>query len=458
MHKKQFLNDDFVCQFSDWLSLRLDSDELPHNWIDRRSKEKHFFANLFDAYSKFNWSFQCTLPDGQRVKGKSSKSNEKILCILSTLIRKALADNDDELALKSCISILEWGGVTANNRKWIQNQTPQLINYLKTLKKIILSERTEHPFFIERFNSGMSKICSLMLDDFIIFDSRVAAALGMLIVKFCRASNLSTLPKNLKFPRMIAKESPGTENPKNRNPSTEDYVFPLVQHGSAYLNANIRASWLLEATLKKASLSNFHVLKDPLNALGSALFMYGYDLGGRGITTKQATQKQKVPKRFRKKWSSDQLEKDDFSFETRGVKRKKFCAEYYSKSKTIIFRNKEGRTDHFPIEEIYQIIMNIHNRFDFEWFPLANNVQKLGTGTEKEGLGTAILKQRPTDITYAQASSYLGPFLDELGLFKWNQKRKGICWQIVSIPRTVKELEEIVNTAAKGIRIRPRCR
>ena len=102
--------------------------------------------------------------------------------------------------------------------------------------------------------------------------------------------------------------------------------------------------------------------------------------------------------------------------------------------------------------------MNIHNRFDFEWFPLANNVQKLGTGTEKEGLGTAILKQRPTDITYAQASSYLGPFLDELGLFKWNQKRKGICWQIVSIPRTVKELEEIVNTAAKGIRIRPRCR
>ncbi len=122
----------------------------------------------------------------------------------------------------------------------------------------------------------------------------------------------------------------------------------------------------------------------------------------------------------------------------------------------MILRNKNGRTDHFPIEEIYQIVVNIHNHFDFEWFPLANNVKKMGNGTENEGLGRAILRQRPTDISHAQASSYLGPFLEGLGIFKWNQKRKGICWHIVSMPRTAKELDEIIKSASRGIWVRPR--
>ena len=44
-----------------------------------------------------------------------------------------------------------------------------------------------------RFNAGMTKVYSLMCDNFIIYDSRVAAALGWLVMKYCRDRKLTAL-------------------------------------------------------------------------------------------------------------------------------------------------------------------------------------------------------------------------------------------------------------------------
>lgn len=38
-----------------------------------------------------------------------------------------------------------------------------------------------------RFNAGMTKVYSLLADSLIIYDSRVAAALGWIVVKYCQA-------------------------------------------------------------------------------------------------------------------------------------------------------------------------------------------------------------------------------------------------------------------------------
>jgi hypothetical protein len=77
------------------------------------------------------------------------------------------------------------------------------------------------------------------------------------------------------------------------------------------------------------------------------------------------------------------------------------------------------------------IIAWLQKEFGDNWFPLANDVRKLGNGTEVAGLGTAILNQAPGDITHAQGSSYLGVVLDQIGVLKWNERKKGIKWQIL---------------------------
>jgi len=62
---------------------------------------------------------------------------------------------------------------------------------------------------------------------------------------------------------------------------------------------------------------------------------------------------------------------------------------------------------------------------------LGNNVEKLGNATERQGLGTTILEQRPGNTYHAQGASYLGVVLEECGYFQWNGKHRGIGWRLI---------------------------
>ena len=63
--------------------------------------------------------------------------------------------------------------------------------------------------------------------------------------------------------------------------------------------------------------------------------------------------------------------------------------------------------------------------FGEQWFPLANNVEKMYRGTERTGLGMAIYQLRPGDTFHAQGSSYLGVVLEEVDILDWNGKSWG---------------------------------
>ena len=88
--------------------------------------------------------------------------------------------------------------------------------------------------------------------------------------------------------------------------------------------------------------------------------------------------------------------------------------------------NQRGKAHNYRLDEIVAILDWLSKEFGQRWFPLANNVAKLGKGTKKPGLGTAILDQAPGDITHAQGASYLGVVLDEVGIFSWNGVSLGI--------------------------------
>jgi len=102
--------------------------------------------------------------------------------------------------------------------------------------------------------------------------------------------------------------------------------------------------------------------------------------------------------------------------------------------------NENGRIHKYHLDEIIKIIQWLKEEFGDNWFPLANNVAKLGDGTEKNGLGVAILEQAPGDITHAQGASYLGVVLEQVGIFKWNGASRGIEWRF---ERKVNEREEL---------------
>jgi hypothetical protein len=136
-----------------------------------------------------------------------------------------------------------------------------------------------------RSNAGFTKIYSLLFDDFIIYDSRVAAALGMLVVRYCQDSKRRDVPEDLCFAVMSG------QSKALRNPSTLEFRFnKCPSTGSAqwceHIWSNVRANWILSTAVRETAFAKavhddsqtFPVT--PLRALEAALFMIGYDLGG----------------------------------------------------------------------------------------------------------------------------------------------------------------------------------
>ena len=119
--------------------------------------------------------------------------------------------------------------------------------------------------------------------------------------------------------------------------------------------------------------------------------------------------------------------------ETRGGinKRKGFRWEYDPNERILLITNEDGKRHEYTIKEIQNILARLETNFGGGFFPLANNVEKLANGSERLGLGSVILEQKPGDIYHAQGSSYLGVVMEECHYFEWNGKHKGIHWRLV---------------------------
>ena len=99
---------------------------------------------------------------------------------------------------------------------------------------------------------------------------------------------------------------------------------------------------------------------------------------------------------------------------TRGgaSKRKRFACHHDPQLERITTTSDDGITHSYNVAEIQSILRQLHAQFGDRFFPLANNVARLGAGTERPGLGTAILAQQPGDIYHAQGASCLGVVLE----------------------------------------------
>ena len=136
---------------------------------------------------------------------------------------------------------------------------------------------------------------------------------------------------------------------------------------------------------------------------------------------------------------------------TRGgvLKRKRFYYRWDGQSLHI--HRESGWHDEFPVSEIAHILKRLDDQFTAGWFPLANNVEKLSNGTEKAGLGQTILQGQPGNVIHAQASSYVGVVLEDLGLATWNGLNKGIQWRLIRKPPGAEELARLITRRVSDV-------
>lgn len=204
---------------------------------------------------------------GIKVTGKILK---KKLENFSSRLRECISHANNDACKDVCCDILKWGGVLKGNQTKLEeiNNKEGLCSYLIKAKVFLSHDSIGNPEEEIFMNSGFTKIYSLYIDDFIIYDSRVGAALCYMVKLYCEEQKLKELPVPLKF------AYGNSRNPKvNRNPNNDTYKFSLLDQGKIHIECNMKANWLLKE-VQNAPICEF---KD-LRSLEAALFMIGYDI------------------------------------------------------------------------------------------------------------------------------------------------------------------------------------
>jgi hypothetical protein len=440
MNKQQYLRSEHINDFLDFIAKRLDGNGFPpHSYHIRRSNKLWSCDSLWVAHQKYDWSF--SYRDHQaRHRGNTYAQNTQALNSLRLALRSGLTSCDADAALADASRmVFEWGGVTKGNVKWAADLASSggLVKEYQQGLALLNPETADDRLvgFNLRFNAGLTKVYSLMLDDFIIYDSRVGAALGWLVVQYCQQALLSAVPDALAFPWAAAKEGVNAVNPKNRNPSAGIYRLPQFKTGLNHAQWNLRASWMLAALIEKNAKLNR--TDNPMRELESALFMIGYDLPISSPIAAALSCAQSNKPRGKQSHLSVEPVTEIFPLKTRS-KGLLFRVETFDDRIGFHYKVRPNNTrrpsDEFQFDELYKVLRDLFERFGLNAFPLGNNVEKLGKNTEKEGLGMAIKRACNNDITKAQAASYLGPYLEEISVFEFEQITSNTAWKLSCAP------------------------
>ena len=212
---------------------------------------------------------------GSNLSKKDFKSNHKALRSIADLLNAALRAKSEEKTFVAATRVLEWGQVYRGSIQWLISKYDQgkLVDSINDAVDVLTCnnakdclKRFDHSDL--RMDSGTTKIFSLASGGkSIIYDDRVGAALGLLVIRYLNSITIgirpTSVPVELRFMRSDKKE---------RNPSNELYKFPRRGKYPSQVHAlsNLRANWINHSLAKK-----FSGVWDP-RKLEAALFMIGY--------------------------------------------------------------------------------------------------------------------------------------------------------------------------------------
>lgn len=278
-----FLSSAPVRGFVAWMEDKLDGfNAFTHHFRIKKTRTDWNCDSIYNAYENYMWSFHLHDPvRGTLIRGNTFSECEKVLDELSETLRRSISAADNELCAKTCCAILSWGGVLNRNDACIASIGSDICEYLQSVKDQMQKDLGSADYYFSgmKMNSGFTKIYSLCVNDFIIYDGRLGAALGLLSRLYCEENRLSAVSEELVFAWGRGKGG----DPRRRDPSSEIFVYPeLGANAKRHLENNIRANWLIkEITLKTASRFSSLEPRSRMRALESALFMIGYQVNPR---------------------------------------------------------------------------------------------------------------------------------------------------------------------------------
>ena len=272
MNREAYLGDAHVRDFVDWVAPLVSGERpLRHRWSSKRLGSWSF-ETLADAYRQYDWPFRCRVPGEPGLReGRSYDDTVAVLDALGRGLRSGADTQDSGSFLETAVAVLEWGRVRRGEprlRALGDRAMPELTAAARLLDPAGADLRRLSG--VSLMHSGFSKIYSLLLDGFPIYDSRVACALASLVRLFCEQAGLREVPAPLAF------GIPPTQARAPRDPSCGRLVFPGIRTPRRYAESNVMAAWLLDELSQRSPFAAPGA--DRRHALQSAMFMIGYTI------------------------------------------------------------------------------------------------------------------------------------------------------------------------------------
>ena len=279
MDKNSYINSEIVQAFVVWMLARVHTPGIfHHSYTMKKPKKEWECGSLFSAYENYCWNFRYIDASGKAVSGSTFAESDAALSSLSNSLKESLIQKDNERCISACRCILDWGGVKRGNYDKIHALDDKACEYFIHAQSILNTDKDLKWYANTNLfmSSGFTKIYSLLANDFIIYDSRVGAALCAFARDFCEENKSAYIPKELCFSWGILRGHDLHNNP--RCPDSGQFKFSLINPHS-HLQNNIMANWLLGELLRQDTEA-FGALPDGkgLRALEAALFMVGYNV------------------------------------------------------------------------------------------------------------------------------------------------------------------------------------
>ncbi len=279
INKKIFLDDNNVKEFIKFIASKWESGLDFEVGIKHRGKKAvyKYTTNLKEVFETYSWQYsiktELEIPNEIEKTGFTLTDSEKVLDFSKSKLLVNGKINPNLIDLKNATEItLKWGGVFAKGNK---NKVTDISYDLKKDYEEVLKKWGDINEYNDVFgpkdnfeftsNAGFTKIYSLLLSDFVIYDSRVSVALAYLM-EICFGEEI---PEILRIYIPDSKVADKTKRKVNK------LFKSTYQKDSKHFYSNVIASILLNQTLKLINESDNSV---KLRDLEAALFMIGYDI------------------------------------------------------------------------------------------------------------------------------------------------------------------------------------
>lgn len=264
MNKQEYIRHSDVAEFIGFLA-DIISGELPlkHAYYDRKLKRTLEFSTLYSAFEQYHWN------------GANFYDNK---AEIDVLVDKFQSSNSSQSFYQTCIDTLYWGdgnrkgSLFTHNKNWLDKLDCVQSNVLEALHILTNDELDVSGFQSQyRSNAGFTKLYAFIKpEEFIIYDSRVAAALAYFIILFCQSKQYKSVPPLLQIRLAEAKGN------SCRVFNVYGLSFKKWSNSQNHAQSNVYVNWLVTEAFKKATKLKSNQFQN-IREIEAALFMIGYD-------------------------------------------------------------------------------------------------------------------------------------------------------------------------------------